>query len=117
MNIIFADKEIEEMRKRYLLLELDTFKFPTGQTIPAYVVVENLPVEKISSVATFVNEHQALLDHYKNRNWTECKNSLAKLMGAFGADVDTYYQTMHNRINGFMEEEPHGDWSYIIEKK
>jgi hypothetical protein len=117
MNIIFGMKEVEKLKEKYIVLEADTFKFPTNQTETAYVVVEDMPIKNIPHVENMKEIHDALLRHYKDRDWPFCLTALGHLTGFFGDDMDTYYHTMRERITILAAKDPGPEWTHIISKK
>jgi hypothetical protein len=68
MNIIFGDNVAELAREKYTVLELDTFLI-NDQTATAYAVVEQIPLQELTSIDQFKTLHQNLMVEYRKRNW------------------------------------------------
>ena len=116
MHIIFDNSDIQKMKEKHIVLELDVFRFPNNQIATAHCVVEKISLDTISQMENYIKLHDDLIKGYRNRQWKYCNDAIEYLMGSFGGDLDTFYTNLKTRVDGFIKEEPPKDWSYIIQK-
>ena len=117
MNIIFGKDQTDELREKYTVVELDTFKFlPSGEVSTAYAIVENIPIEDLPKLSFQKDLHENLMINYRKRDWNFCEQAIENLMGAFGKELDTFYVEIMRRINIYKENDPGDDWDYLIDR-
>ena len=115
MNIMFSDSITDDIKSKYILLELDTFYFHNierNQT--AYCLIENVPIMEIITVTNYLQLHQDLMKNYKCKNWKYCEDAIEHLTGHWNKEVDTFYQTLLDRIALYKENDPGPDWSPVL---
>lgn len=117
MQIIMGKENIKEFEQRYLILELDTIKImPEGHLIPAYCLVENVPILDMSRIESMKNLHKNLLQNYRKRDWNYCEQALEHLIGCWNGELDSFYNDLLQRIDKYKEHDPGEDWDGTIEK-
>jgi hypothetical protein len=117
MNIIFGKENLPEVNEKYTVLELDTIRIlPVDQLVTAYCLVEHVPIQNLPNVESMRNLHENLLINYRKRDWNYCEQALEHLVGFWGAEMDTYYVTLNQRIAKYMEQDPGESFDGIIEK-
>ena len=116
MNIIFETDDIQKMKEKYIVLPLDTFRFPNNKIATAHCVVDKFPLDMIAKMDNYIKLHCDMVNGYKTRQWNFCIQALDNLIGSFGGELDTYYINIKNRVSGFLKEEPPENWTYIIQK-
>lgn len=117
MNIIYGSENAEKLNEKYTVLELDTFKLiDNDRYITAYCVVDSIPLDELSDAAALKELHSSLVEDFKTRNWTRCLETIDKLVGRWGGDVDSYYDNIKERVEGLLENEPANDWTHVILK-
>jgi hypothetical protein len=114
MNIIFGTSEAEKLDDKYIVLELDTITIRNSAPITVYCVVENLPLVKLTEAEPYKNLHANLMENYKNRDWNFCEQALEKLLHFWGADMDTFYDSLQKRVLEYKDTEPAEDWTHIV---
>jgi hypothetical protein len=115
VNIILGKERAESMSQKYVVLELDTFKFAeTGLIIESYCVVENIPFDEIPESAKQIDLHNLLLEDYRSRSWKECKAKISHLYGKWGGELDTFYDEILKRVEILSKADLPDNWSYII---
>lgn len=117
MNIIFGTSEVEQLREKYIVLELDTVTIKSSKPITAYCVIEDIPLEELSRANIFKNLHADLMSQYRNRNWDFCIQALDHLTGFWGKQIDSFYEILRIRILEYKQNEPNDDWTGIIPKR
>lgn len=115
MNIMFSNSITDEIRSKYILLELDKFYFPdTEQVDTAYCLVENTPIQEMFSVDQYLDLHNNLIKNYRSKNWKFCEDALEHLNGRWNNELDSFYQVISERINYFKDNDPGDDWTSVI---
>lgn len=117
MNIIFGKENLGDLDQKHTVLELDTIRImPMGKTITAYCLVEDIPIMNMPRVESMKNLHINLLENYRKRDWNYCTQALEHLLGFWGSEMDSYYQSLQQRIAKYIEQDPGDTWDGIIEK-
>jgi len=114
MNIIFGTQEAKKLDDKYIVLELDTITIRQSNPITVYCVVENLPLTKLTEAEPYKLLHTDLLENYRKRDWNYCEQAIEKLQGFWGADMDTFYDDLRQRVEAFKQEEPDDNWTGIV---
>lgn len=120
MNIIFAtQEEAEELRKKYTVLELDTFRF-TGKPDPvtSWCVLDTTSVtlKDLPNMYQFVDLHNNMMRNYRLRNWKYCEDALEHLVGKWRGEVDSFYTIMEQRVKQYKEQSPDSSWDGSIQR-
>jgi adenylate cyclase len=116
MNIIFGEN-INTLPDNYTILELDSFRLPGELAIStAYCVIENIPLHEFITLDDYRKTHNDLLEAYRNRNWEYCTSAIKSLRGRWGGELDSFYQSISDRIEQFQKSPPPDDWDGVIVK-
>lgn len=117
MNIIFGRDQVAGLAERYTVLELDTIRVkPANTEITAFCVVESIPIMNMPKIESMKNLHENLLIEYRKRNWNYCEQAMEHLVGFWGHEVDTFYNSMRERIQQYSENDPGESWNGIIDR-
>jgi hypothetical protein len=116
LNIIFGDKEAQQLSEKYIVLELDTVTIRGSKPVPVFCLVENMPLEELPKAEKYKELHANLIENYRKRNWDYCLQAIAQLIGFWGEQVDSFYEILSARITGYKENEPDESWTGIIPK-
>jgi len=115
MNIIFDTENIEAIKNNNVVLELDTFYFAkSNKTATAYCVIDNIKITDFDKIERNQHLHAKLVEAYKKKNFKLCQDLLEHLVGAFGGEVDSFYQELNQRVQNLLTEELFNDWSGVI---
>jgi len=70
MYIVYKESDIEQLRSKYLLLEVDTLKITNEETITGYCVIDidHINLNEITTLKTVKEAHENLMDSYKSQN-------------------------------------------------
>lgn len=120
MHIIIGKENVDNLNltEKFTVLELDTFKLAhDGTTVTAYCVVENIPINDLPKVESMRELHANLLENYRKKDWNYCNQALDFLIGFWGHELDTYYQSMRDRITKYTEVDPGENWDWTITKQ
>ena len=115
MYIIFKENS-EEIAKKYVVLDLDTFSVPDGSTHTVCCVVENIPITELAETENLRAVHAGLITSYSQREWPSCEEAIEQLTGKWGGEVDSFYQDLQTRINRLKTLNLTENWSPVIPK-
>lgn len=117
MHIIFGKDNISELKAKYTVLTLDTFRLP-GETEPvtAYCIIDKVPLEEMVQLDAWQDLHENLLREYQIKNWKYCEDALEHLRGRWQGELDTFYQDLAARISQYKVQDPGEHWQGIIDK-
>lgn len=117
MHIIFGNEQADALREKYTVLELDTFQMgKEGPIVTAFCAVEKLSLEDLLQTEQMKTLHNHLMINYRLRAWLRCQETLEKLKGFWGGEIDSFYEDLSQRITQYIETEPPADWSNVIIK-
>lgn len=115
MNIIFGDNVADQARKKYTVLELDTFVFEQKNiTATAYAVIDQIPITEMANIESFKTLHENLMKEYRKRNWKYCEDAIEHLRGKWNGDLDTFYTELYERMQTLKGQSLPDDWSGTI---
>ena len=65
MHIVLTQQVADELRKKYTVLELDTFRLVSEGTVKtAYCVIEKLPLQEFANLDAYIKVHQDIIHYY-----------------------------------------------------
>jgi len=115
MHIIFGQDRAEELKDRYMILELDTIRVEAEDSVStAYCVIERIAIEDLPTADDTRKLHEKLMESYRAQDWDYCETALASLMGKWNGEVDSFYVELQNRIANFRKNPPGTDWNAIL---
>jgi len=115
MNIIFGRENVEPLREKYTILELDTFKVQE-ETITAFCAVDGIPIMDMPKIHSMKSLHDNLLENYRNGNWNYCEQALEHLVGFWNHELDTFYENLKKRIEENKDRTLVDNW-WVIDKQ
>jgi hypothetical protein len=115
MNIIFKEHS-EEVAKKYVVLDLDTFSIPDGSAHTVCCVIENIPITELSETENLKALHASLIENYAKKDWSFCEETIEQLMGKWGGEVDSFYTELKTRIDNLKTLTLDNTWSPVIPK-
>jgi hypothetical protein len=117
VNIILGRENVEHLTDKYVVLELDTLKLAADtEPVTAYCILENLSLEDMLTVDEFRTLHQNLMKNYRLKNWKFCEDALEHLSGKWHGDLDSFYDSLEERVKQYKETDPGDGWSGVINK-
>lgn len=117
MNIIFGKDQADQLSDKYTVLEVDTIRFGSnGNPVPAFAVIETIPIPDLPKVSHMRDLHENLIKEYRKRNWNYCKQAIEHLLGFWGGEMDTFYDIMRERVIEFEVNDPGECWDSIVTK-
>jgi hypothetical protein len=117
MHIIFGEQNTQEVRQKYTVLTLDTFRL-TGSTEPvtAFCVLDTIGLEQMTQLNMWKDLHENLLQEYRIKNWKYCEDALEHLRGQWQGQLDSFYDDLGARIAKYKEQDPGPDWQGIYDR-
>jgi hypothetical protein len=107
-----------DLNSKYTVLELDTIKFdPDHDPLPAYCVLDNIPLMEMATLENLKNLHANLVSNYKKKDWNFCEQAIEQLIGKWNGEMDSFYAELSARIQTFKQTDPGDDWDGVIFKK
>lgn len=117
MNIILGSDNADALRDRYVVLELDTFRYSHDQApVTAYCVIDHVPIMDMPMISRHRDMHEELLEDYKTQHWQGCRVLIDQLQGCWNGELDEFYGIMTQRIDRLAESGTDPDWDGIITK-
>lgn len=119
MNIILSNAVDREIREKYIVLELDTFRVADMEPPVkswALVSADNLPLEQLGKIEHFTDLHDNLIRNYRLRNWKYCEDAIEHLVTFWNGDLKSFYQDLYARIQTNKAQQLHDDWDYHLIK-
>jgi hypothetical protein len=117
MHIIFGKDEALQLKNKYTVLELDLIQFgQDGPVAPAYCVIENISILDLPKVQSMQTLHENLISNYRDCEWKYCLDAMEHLQGFWGGELDSFYQSLRDRIQPFLDNPPSENWSPIIQR-
>lgn len=117
MNIILESQVTSDVKDRYLLLELDSFRLTSGSDpVPAYCILEQLGLDEMLDMQQYLDLHANLMPNYRKRNWNYVEQAIEHLMGRWNGQLDSFYQEVLSRVSGYRQREPNDQWDGVIDR-
>jgi len=98
MNIIIGEVAAEKLKENYTILELETFTVNDSK-VKTYCLVNSVPIIEMPSLEQYKELHQQMINEYNSGNYKFCMDAIEYLTGKFGGELDTFYNTIFDRIN------------------
>jgi len=117
MHIIFGKDEALQLENKYTVLELDLIQFgQAGPVTAAYCIIENISILDLPKVQSMKDLHKNLISNYRDRDWKYCLDAIEHLQGFWGGEIDSFYQTLRDRVQPFLDNPPPENWTPVIQK-
>jgi hypothetical protein len=101
MKIIFDNPDLEAMRSRHILLELDTVMVQ-DQPRRFYCVLDDFDFTEFPAICEYAKQHQRFMDLYRARAWSQCLMLLDQLEAHELRDMQSFYHEMRQRLTQLM---------------
>jgi len=116
VRIVLGTKTAELVKDEYFVLELDKIAVKgKKEGVNIYTVLTNPTTDWNSDREV----HELMLDYYRQQKWDIARRYVAELQGAFGGQMDTYYEHWLERIDEMSAKSLPGDWdgTYVATSK
>lgn len=115
MNIMFGDSITDDIKSRYIVLQLDTFYFADiEQKRVAYCLIETVPIAEMLNIDQTIKLHNNLMRNYGLRNWNYCVDAIEHLRGRWNSELDSFYDSVVSRIAQYRDSDLGETWDGII---
>lgn len=115
MNIMFDDSITDDIKNKYTVLQLDTFYFADiDKKRVAYCLIENVPMAEMTGMDQRIELHNNLMRNYRLKNWNYCVNAVEHLRGCWNGELDSFYDSVLERITALQQSDPGESWTGII---
>ena len=115
MNIMFDDSITDDIKNKYTILQLDTFYFADiARQRVAYCLIETVPIAEMTGVDQRIELHNNLVRNYGLKNWNYCIDAVEHLRGRWNGELDSFYDSVLDRISELRDKELSDDWDGII---
>jgi len=115
MYIITGDENIDKLKEKYIVLELDTIQVD-DTNIPTYCVLDSNKVnfENLQSIKNSKDLHANLIKNYKKGDLKFCANAIKHLRGKFNGELDSFYDVLSERLVSLNETNLPENWNSIV---
>ena len=116
MNIIFEEKLTEDIREKYILLELDTFSPEPNVFKKCWALIgkDEVNVQEVHNMDQFTDLHHNMIKNYGLKNWKFCHDALDHLIGKFRGEIDSFYRIMRERVEQLEKINLPDTWSPVV---
>jgi len=110
VKIVIGSRTAEQVQDEYTVVELDTIAVK-GKTegVDVYTVLSQTEHNYNADLA----KHQQMLAEYRLRNWCQARLLTHELVGAFGGQMDHYYELWLDRIAYLEQNDPGTGWDGV----
>ena len=115
MHIILGEQNAQEVSDKYVVLELDQFRSADqSESISAFCLIENVPIQELPEVDHYRDLHQQLIKNYRSANWKFCEDALEHLQGRWNGEADSFYSLLSQRIQEQKQAKHPAQWDPAI---
>ena len=114
MHIIFGNA-VKEIPDSYTVLELDTVN-TNGTMVTYYCVIEKIPLQEFPLIDAHIKLHTDVMVNYREQHWDYCEKAIDALLGKWNGEVDSFYNTLLERIKNYKVTPPPEGWTGIYVK-
>lgn len=99
MNVVFSRAVAQQLKEKYLVLELETFEVG-DKTVETFCVVagDKIPFDEMPTLKHYEQLHQTFIDELNKKNYSVCQELITHLTGRFGGELDSFYSVIRDRI-------------------
>ncbi len=108
---IVVGESTKLLAPEFAYLELDILKVK-GRSLPvrAYALLGDEQMTTLNTFQALVPLHEAMLAHFRAREWDAAEAALHQCEAAQGFGLETLYEIYRSRINTFRREPPPDGW-------
>lgn len=117
MNIILEPSLTQDIREKYLLLELDSFVIQgLSAPIKSFCVLDRCSEQETTNTKQWIDLHGNLMPEFRKRNWNYVEQAIEHLKGKWGGMLDSFYAEIKQRVSELRDTELDDDWDGSIRK-
>ena len=112
MNIILGDTTYQQVKDKYIVLELDTFNID-GDDVTSYCVLDagDIPLSEMSELPIWQENHAKLVSNWHKGNFNFCEQMIEQTVSSNGdlsAVLLRYFNPIGAHESGLIGEKPIG---------
>jgi len=115
MYIVYENDEnnLEQLRSKYLVLELDSLEIKPEEFVTAHCVIDNehIQLQEMTSLNEFRELHEGLIQNYKTQEWDKCYEAIDQLITKFKGEMDSFYEILRDRIKILETSDLSENWT------
>ena len=117
MNILLETQITPDIREKYMLLELDTFRTSPGSpTVTAWCLIDPQNPDDMITMDQFKNLHDNLMPSFRQRHWEYVNQAIDHLQGQWDGQLDSFYEDLRSRVEALQNRDIDADWDGVIDK-
>lgn len=117
MNVLLSTQITDEIRERYMLLELDSFrKSISDEPVTAYALIEQVSMTEMMVMGQYLDLHKNLMRNYRMRNWNYVEQAIGHLKGKWNQQLDSFYSILLDRVENLRVQRLEDSWDGVIDK-
>jgi len=117
MNVILSPQITEEIRQRYILLELDSFRLAlNSEPVAAHALVEQLSMNELLVMQQYLDLHSNIMHNYRTQNWNYVEQAIDHLKGKWNRELDSFYDDLLSRVALLRTQQLDENWDGVIDK-
>lgn len=99
MELIFGRKNAEELRERFIVLDLETIE-QDGMQLEVFCLIpgDRVSINELPMIENYIKLHNDFLHGYHTQQYDYCRQCIEHLQGKFGGEVDSFYAEILKRI-------------------
>lgn len=118
MNIMLDSQITDELKQRYLLLELDSFWLPGHESpVAAFCVLDPLSPDQMIDSQQWIDLHGNLMHNYRAQNWNYVEQATEFLLGRWQGQLDTFYHDLNHRVQDLRQQTLDASWDGVIDRR
>ncbi len=78
------------------------------------MLVETVPIAEMTGMDRNLELHANLIRNYRLRNWNYCVDAIEHLKGRWNGELDSFYDSLLERISHLQNTELDSAWTGII---
>jgi hypothetical protein len=101
MNVVFSRQVAEQLKDKYLVLEMETFKAGDAD-VETFCVVggDSIPQTEMPTLKHYEQLHIDFVAALKQGRHNFCLELVPHLRGKFGGELDSFYDVIYERLTG-----------------
>jgi hypothetical protein len=117
MNIILGDTTYQQVKDKYIVLELDTFNID-GDDVTSYCVLDagDIPLSEMSELSTWQENHAKIVSNWHKGNFNFCEQMIEHARTRWGGHLNSFYDTMYSRIQELKGADLPEGWNGTIQR-
>jgi hypothetical protein len=117
MNILLGPQITDDIRDRFILLELDSFRTaPASDSVTAYCLIEQISIGEMLVMQQYLDLHRNLMPNYRQRNWNYVEQAIEHLMGRWDNQLDSFYSDMLIRVQALKSQDLDDTWDGVLDR-